>query len=84
MLLLLKQMAFVREKHLFFHKTGQSYLEQNEPLSTFETLIGCMRSFHKLTLFSQRNNVLDAESYNVEGFLWKDSCFSCTQLNRPF
>jgi hypothetical protein len=36
----------------------------------------------KLTQFSQENNVLDAESYDIDGFLWRDTCVSSIQLNR--
>jgi hypothetical protein len=37
----------------------------------------------KLMHFSQGNNVLDAEVYNVGGILWQDTCCYSTQLNRP-
>jgi hypothetical protein len=27
--------------------------------------------------------VLDAATSNIDGFLWRDTCVSSTQLNRP-
>jgi hypothetical protein len=40
-------------------------------------------SFQKLTQFSQANNVLDAAASNINGFLWRDTWVSSTQLNIP-
>jgi hypothetical protein len=34
-----------------------------------------MYSSHKLTQFSQVNNVLDPPAYNIDGFLTKDTVF---------
>jgi hypothetical protein len=31
----------------------------------------------------QENNVLDAAAFNIDGFLWRDTCVSSTKLNRP-
>jgi hypothetical protein len=39
--------------------------------------------FQKLTKFSKGNNVLDAAAYNIDGFLWRDTCVPSSQLNRP-
>jgi hypothetical protein len=36
-----------------------------------------------LTQCTQGNNVLDAATSNIGGFLWRDTCVSSTQLNRP-
>jgi hypothetical protein len=58
-------------------------VEQTELISTLKQLIWMMHFFQKLTQFSQRNNVLDAAATNIDGFLWRDTCVSSTQLNRP-
>jgi hypothetical protein len=34
------------------------------------------------TQFSQGNNVLDAPTSNIDGFLWRGTCVSITHLNR--
>jgi hypothetical protein len=39
-------------------------------------------SFQKLNHFSQGNNVLDITASNTNGFLFRDTCVSLTQLNR--
>jgi hypothetical protein len=33
--------------------------------------------------FSQGNNVIDAAASDLDGFLWRDTWDSSTQLNRP-
>jgi hypothetical protein len=66
-----------------FNLAGYLYLEQNEPFSTLKTLIGSMYFFQKLPQFSQGKNVLDVEAYNTDGFLWRVTFVSSTQLNRP-
>jgi hypothetical protein len=60
-----------------------AYLEQNEPFSNLKVLMCRKNSFHKLTQFSQVNNVLDAPASNSDGFLLRDTCISTTSLNRP-
>jgi hypothetical protein len=30
-----------------------------------------------------KNNVVDDEDDNIDGFLWRDTCDSSTQLDRP-
>jgi hypothetical protein len=40
-------------------------------------------SLHKLTHFSQGNNVVDAAAFNIDVFLWRAINVSSTQLNRP-
>jgi hypothetical protein len=39
-------------------------------------------SFQNLTRFSQENKMVDAAVFNIDDFLWADSCVSSTQLNR--
>jgi hypothetical protein len=58
-------------------------LEQNELFSTLKTMICRKYSFQKLNEFSQGNNVPDVPASNSDGFLWRDTCVSSTQLNRP-
>jgi hypothetical protein len=67
----------------FFYLSGEAYLEQNESFSTLKTLICRKYSSQKLTQLSQGTNVLDAPDSNIHGFLWRDTCVSSTQLNRP-
>jgi hypothetical protein len=40
-------------------------------------------SFLKLTQLSQGNNGVDDPASNTDCFLWRDTCVSSTQLNRP-
>jgi hypothetical protein len=58
-------------------------LEQNEPFTTLKTMISRKYSFRKQTPVSQGNNVLDASASNIDAFLWRDTCVSSTQRNRP-
>jgi hypothetical protein len=39
--------------------------------------------FQKLSQFSQGNNVLDAAGYNIDAFLWTDTCVSTTHPKSP-
>jgi hypothetical protein len=41
-------------------------------------------SFHNLTQFSHRNNVIHVAASNIDDFLWRDTCVSSTQLYSPF
>jgi hypothetical protein len=41
-------------------------------------------SFHNLTQFSHRNNVIHVAASNIDDFLWRDTCVSSTQLYRLF
>jgi hypothetical protein len=76
-------MVFFREIMCFLNLAEKSFLEQNERFSTLKTMICRKYSFQKLTQFSQANNVLGAAASNIVGFLWRDTCVSSTQLNRP-
>jgi hypothetical protein len=62
----------------------RQYLEQTEPMSTMKHISCRKYSFQKLTPFSQGNNVQDGSVSNTHGFLWRDTCVSASQLNRPF
>jgi hypothetical protein len=57
-------------------------MEYTEPISTLKTMICREYSFQQLTKFSQGNNVLDAATSNIGGFLWRGTCVSSTQLSR--
>jgi hypothetical protein len=61
-----------------------SLFRQRQLISTFKTIICRKYSFQKLILFSLGNKVLDANASNTNGCLWRDTCRSSTQLNRPF
>jgi hypothetical protein len=65
----------------FFDIPEYSSKEQSEPFSTLKTLICRMYSFQKLTQFSQGDNVLDAPTSNIDGFLSRDTLLSSSQLN---
>jgi hypothetical protein len=40
-------------------------------------------SFQKLTQLSHGNNVQGTAASNIDGFLWRDTRVSSTQLNKP-
>jgi hypothetical protein len=68
---------------VFLQLTEMAYMEQNEPLSTLKILFCRKYFFQNLTIFTQVNNMVDATASNSNGFLWRDTCVSSTQLNRP-
>jgi hypothetical protein len=39
-------------------------------------------SFQRVSEFSQGNNLLEAAASNMDGFLWRDTFVSSSQLNR--
>jgi hypothetical protein len=51
--------------------------------STLKSLFGSQFFFQKLIQFSARINVLHASHSNIDAFLFRDTCGSSTQLNRP-
>jgi hypothetical protein len=57
-------------------------LQQND-LSTLKTSICRKYSFQKLTEISQEDNVVDPEASFIDVILWRDTCVSSTQVNRP-
>ena len=67
----------------FFNAAEQASLEQTEPISTLRTMIFDKYSFPKLTQFSLGKSGLDAPASTSDGCLWKDTCVSSTQLNKP-
>jgi hypothetical protein len=67
----------------FFNSAERAYFKQRayhhlENPKMQEVLL------QKLTQFSQGNNVLEDAASNIDGFLWRDTSFSSTQLNSPF
>jgi hypothetical protein len=73
---------FFPERYIcFFKLAGSAYLEQNEHLSTVKSLIGRKCSLQRE--LPQGNDMLDVPASNNGGFLWRDTCISSTQLNRP-
>jgi hypothetical protein len=67
----------------FFNSALEAYLEQTHFVSTMKAMIFSKYSFQKQTQFLHGNNVLDAAACNIDGFLWRDTFVSSTQLNRP-
>jgi hypothetical protein len=54
-----------------------------EPISTLKKLSWRKYSCHKFSQFLHGINVLHGAASSVGGFLWTNTCFSSTQLNRP-
>jgi hypothetical protein len=67
----------------FFKYFEAAYMEPYKPFSTFKSLIYRKYPFEKLTEVSQGKNVLDATASMTNAFLWRGTCVSSTQLNRP-
>jgi hypothetical protein len=67
----------------FFNSAEYACLEQREPISTLKNLSCRKYSFQEVTQFLQWNNVQDALTSNIDGFFWRDSCVSSTELNSP-
>jgi hypothetical protein len=57
-----------------FNLGESANLEQNEPYSTWKTMISRKCSFQKLPVLLHRNNVVDAAASNIDGFLCSDAC----------
>jgi hypothetical protein len=63
---------------------NRSFLKQRDPITTLKNPCCRKYSCQKLPQLSQGNNVLDAAASIIDGFLWRDTCVSSTQLSRPF
>jgi hypothetical protein len=71
------------ERHMgFLNSDEHTYWDQTEPNSTLKNISCRKDSLPKLSKFSQEINVLCAAASNIDGFLWRDTCVSSTQLNR--
>jgi hypothetical protein len=67
----------------FFKYFEASHLEPNKTFSTFKSLIYRKYAFKKLTEISPGNNLVDALASMTDAILWRGTCVSSTQLNRP-
>jgi hypothetical protein len=61
-----------------FNLPEKTYLEETKPIFTLYPLRSTKYSFQNLTQFSQGINVLDAPTYNTDGFLYRDTSVSST------
>jgi hypothetical protein len=76
---------FSLERYMcFFNWAEKTYLEQAGTIGTWKTLTCREYSFQTLCKFSEANNVLDVATSNIDGFPWRDTCVSSTQLNRTY
>jgi hypothetical protein len=67
---------------LFSMFCEKAYLEQTQPVSTLKHLSFRKTSFQKLNILTWKHMQEGAVS-NIDGFLWRDTCVSSTQQNRP-
>jgi hypothetical protein len=58
-------------------------LHETKQISGLKQLSFRKYAFQKQTEFSQVNNVQDDADSNTHGFLWRVTCVSSSQLNRP-
>jgi hypothetical protein len=80
---LLKWMVFFWEIYVFLTVCCICLFGTNKPISTLKTMICRNHTLQKLTQFSVGKNVLDTTASNRDGCLWRDTCVSPNQLNRP-
>jgi hypothetical protein len=66
-----------------FH-SAEAYLEQRDPITTFNDPRWRKYSIQKLTQLSQGEKVQDAAASNIDFFPWNDTWVSSTQLNSPY
>jgi hypothetical protein len=62
----------------FFNSADSNSLEQTEAISTLKHLSCRKDSFHKLTQFSEENNVLDVPASTTKGVFSRDTLASST------
>jgi hypothetical protein len=65
-----------------WNSSEKAYWEQTQPITTLETMVCRKYSFQRVSEFSQGNNLLEAAASNMDGFLWRDTFVSSSQLNR--
>jgi hypothetical protein len=80
---LLTWMVFFGEIHVFIQLSWIGVFGTKWVPSTLKIEICRVHSFQKLTEFSEGRTGLDVLASNIDGFLWRDTCVSSTQLNRP-
>jgi hypothetical protein len=83
MLLLLTQMVFFVEIHMFLQLSFIGLFEQNKSFPILTNMIGRKYSFQKLTQFLQEDNVLDTAASYVDYFLCQRTCVFLPQLKTP-
>jgi hypothetical protein len=66
----------------FINPAVKAYLEQREPISSWEYPHRRKYSIEKLIQLPQGNKVVEAPDSNIDGFLWSDTCVSSCLLNR--
>jgi hypothetical protein len=67
----------------FDKSAEQTYLEENVNFSRLKCVTFRKYSFQNTLQLSKGINVLNAVVSIVHGYLWRDTCVSLTQLNRP-
>ena len=83
MILLLTQIVFFREIHVFLQLNDIGLLETNRAYLHLEKAKLQEVYVPKLTHFSQGNYVLDPPACNTDGLLFSDTCISSVEMNRP-
>jgi hypothetical protein len=76
-------MVFLREIHVFLKLSWIGQCGWKCAFSTLKSLFGRQFSFLKLAQFSERINELHVAHSNIYAFLFRDTCVSLIQLNRP-
>jgi hypothetical protein len=83
MILLLSQIVFFREIHVFLQLNSIGLLETNRAYLHREKAKLQEVYVAKLTHFSQGNHVLDTAAYNTVGLLSSDTWIPSTEMNSP-
>jgi hypothetical protein len=81
MLLVQTQMVFFSETAVYHDLSLVGLFGIKGACPTLKTVIGRKYSFQKLFQLSERNNVLDATTFNIHAFLWRGTCVCATHLN---
>jgi hypothetical protein len=81
MLLVQTQMVFFSETAVYHDLSLVGLFGIKGACPTLKTVIGRKYSFQKLFQLSERNNVLDATTFNIHAFLCRGTCISSTHLN---
>jgi hypothetical protein len=75
--------CFLWEIHVFHSLGWIGLLGTRWVFLHFENYVFQKYSFLKLTQFSQGKKILDPAASNIDGFLWRGTWLSSTQLNSP-
>jgi hypothetical protein len=68
----------------FFCITEEAYLKQREPITTLRNPGSMKDLWQKVSHLSQGNHVVHAALSHMDGFLWRDTGISSTQLKDSF